>query len=350
MTNYHIINSLTRGGAEIQLFEYLKKSKHNNIVIILKKDNNDLLDLLTTINIQVFIYNLADYSILNLISFWKFLFYAKGNYYCWLYHSALLSSFPLFFKRNVFWLIHHAYPKDITFSFSLRLIVNALKPLSYIVPKNICFCSISGMKNHISFGFSKSKSLLINNGYDFNKFSQKKSRFTDTIKNKKGDIVLGMIARWHPVKDHEILLKAISKTKNYHLVLAGKDLNKENLELSIILNELDIQNKVTLLGQIEDPHEIYNDLDLTILTSKFEAFPNVMIESLASKTPFISFDIGDISMYLDEKFIIKERSEQGILDKLAEFQREIPIISSEVLDSFKSKFSIENLTKNLDNL
>ena len=159
-----------------------------------------------------------------------------------------------------------------------------------------------------------------------------------------------MIARWHPVKDHEILLKAISKTKNYHLVLAGKDLNKENLELSIILNELDIQNKVTLLGQIEDPHEIYNDLDLTILTSKFEAFPNVMIESLASKTPFISFDIGDISMYLDKKFIIKERSEQGVLDKLDEFQRDLPIISSEVLDSFKSKFSIENLTKNLDNL
>lgn len=344
--NYHIINSIQRGGAEVQLFEYLKKTKKNSTIVILKNTNNDLEESIQSLNIPIIEFALQNFNILNLFKFWFFLITKKGSFYCWLYHSCFFSIPVLLFKKKTYWLIHHAYPKDHTLSFFLKITLPILSIFSKFVPRKILFCSKIGMVNHINIGFSKKLSKLVYNGYDFDFFNKNR-----VFKNKlNSKIKVGLVGRWHPVKDHEIMLKAISFVSNIQLHLIGYGLTKENKELNKLISFYKIENRVVLSGLKDNPLEIYENLDFVFLTSKFEAFPNVMIESIASGIPFFSFDIGDISLHLPKKFIIEPRNSNSLINKLKSLEDESNVLSEDFIKYFKNKFSIQKLVNQLDNI
>lgn len=345
--NYHIINSIQRGGAEIQLLEYLKKTTTKNTIIILKNTNNDLEEAIRSLNIPVKQFGLQNFNILNLFKLWFFLISKKGSFYCWLYHSCFFSIPILLFKKKTYWLIHHADPNDYNFSFFLKKILPFLSVFSNFIPTKILFCSNSGMNNHIKFGFSKKKSKLVYNGYDFDYFNININK----SKNKNNSIIkVGLVGRWHPVKDHKIMLKAVSAVDNIQLHLIGYGLTKENKELNNLISIYNIENRVVLSGLKENSFEIYQDLDFVFLTSRTEAFPNVMIESIASGIPFFSFDVGDISMHLPKKFIIKHRNLDSLINKLKSLKNESNELSSDFIEYFKKEFSIHRLVNKIDNL
>ena len=86
----------------------------------------------------------------------------------------------------------------------------------------------------------------------------------------------------------ESFAKIQSKFPNLRLKIIGKgslekDLKKKAKDLSIL-------NKVDFLGFQKDliPYYLYSKA--TILTSHYEGYPNVLIESIAMNTPVVSFD------------------------------------------------------------
>ncbi|MNY39054.1 alpha-1,4-N-acetyl-D-galactosaminyltransferase [compost metagenome] len=60
---------------------------------------------------------------------------------------------------------------------------------------------------------------------------------------------------------------------------------------SLLLNELDKHGiKYTYEYKCNDMVALYNRARVTILTSYYEGYPNVLVESIACGTPVVSFD------------------------------------------------------------
>jgi len=54
--------------------------------------------------------------------------------------------------------------------------------------------------------------------------------------------------------------------------------------------QLEIANQVSFIGQIDDLGDVFHEASLFVLASRYEGFPNVLVEAMASGLPVISFD------------------------------------------------------------
>ena len=117
-----------------------------------------------------------------------------------------------------------------------------------------------------------------------------------TLKNKEAieeaNFILAVGRMNDEVKQFDKLILAYSKSglpgKNIKLLLVGegKNLTKYN-ELA---KELGVHDLVIFKGAVENPFPYYKQALFTVLSSKNEGFPNVILESLAVGTPVISYD------------------------------------------------------------
>lgn len=92
-------------------------------------------------------------------------------------------------------------------------------------------------------------------------------------------------------KDHRTLLEAFAlvlKDMQAHLTLVGDGPLKSSILEDIKLHNL-IKN-VTLTGFVQNPFGYVYHSDLFVLSSKYEGFPNVLLEAMALHTPIVSTD------------------------------------------------------------
>ncbi len=94
------------------------------------------------------------------------------------------------------------------------------------------------------------------------------------------------------VKQFDKLILAYSKSilpsNKIHLILIGEGENL--LKYSRISEALGLKDLVIFKGFVDNPFQYYHKAIYTVLSSKNEGFPNVIMESLASETPVISFN------------------------------------------------------------
>ena len=94
------------------------------------------------------------------------------------------------------------------------------------------------------------------------------------------------------VKQFDHLIDAYSKSilpkKNIKLIILGDGKNK--IVLQKLALDLGVQNSVIFKGFCENPYAYMKNALFMVLSSKNEGFPNVIIESLATGTPVVSYD------------------------------------------------------------
>lgn len=128
-----------------------------------------------------------------------------------------------------------------------------------------------------------------------------------TINNPISDKFTNMslIDNQTEVEDYILCVGRLESQKSFHYAIesfAKIIVNYPNLKLKIIgqgsqfnqlvllSKSLGIDNKVEFLGFKSDMVNYYKHAKLTLLTSEYEGFPNVLIESIALGTPVVSFD------------------------------------------------------------
>lgn len=156
----------------------------------------------------------------------------------------------------------------------------------------------------MTFGIEANKISTILNGIDFHVKPRKIYKRSDFGLNEN-DFVIMQIARLDPVKNHKTAFKALKqlldKSTEFQLVLVG-DGALEN-DLKNLAKEMNISENVHFLGYRNDIPELLTLCDITILTSRSESFPLVLLESARAKKPVISTDVGDVkSLIPDDRY------------------------------------------------
>ena len=194
--------------------------------------------------------------------------------------------------------------------------------LSKRVPKRIICCAEKAVEVHGSIGYDTSKMTVIANGYDLSSLHSIPNSQAQLSK-ELGDVfpLIGMVGRFDPQKDHFGLLEAFTIVKktgiSHKLVLVGFEINTSNVALIEKIQILGLKDEVLLLDQRNDIPTIMNSLDLHVLSSSSEGFPNVLAEAMACNTPCVTTDVGDAALIVgDTGWVVPAKNPQALADAI----------------------------------
>jgi glycosyltransferase involved in cell wall biosynthesis len=308
MIKFHIITGLNDGGAEAVLFRLVCKDDPSNHHVISMMGEGKYGPLLREIGTQVTCLNMprGRLTLSGLMLIWRLLRIGKPSVVqTWMYHADFVGGIIARLARvpRVCWGIHHTKLEPDKSTRSTIWIAWLNSRLSVWVPHKIVCCAEKSREVHVSLGYTSETMVVIPNGYDLQLFKRNahaRHRLRLELGVLESDCLLGMVARFDPLKDHANLISALSKLinngVNVRCVLVGAGLTNDN---SVIMGHIvanGLESKVMLLGQRNDIPDLMGALDVHVLSSSAEAFPNVLAEAMACGTPCVTTDVGDAAL------------------------------------------------------
>lgn len=233
----------------------------------------------------------------------------------------------------------------------------------------------------VNYELPEEKIIVIYNGINLVKVLDNSKEKVDDVNFEKNKVIIN-VGRMTYAKGQWHLLRVLSKIKeeipNILLVIIG-DYEKDNMEpiLTRIIERFNLHENVKLLGYRSNPYKYMKNSDLFVLTSIFEGFGAVLVESLAVGTPIISTACGgpneiliegESNSYsekdtikspfgkLVEKFDGKILIEEELTVQEEKIAREIILTlksekyDKDILYKRSKKFSIDSMMKSYENL
>lgn len=112
------------------------------------------------------------------------------------------------------------------------------------------------------------------------------------------DVVLGNIASISPRKGHAVLIKAFKLMReslpSAKLVIAGNEDANTKAGLLKLIKELNLSKDIIFLGKQEKLANVFNVMDIFILSSFIEGIPLAVIEAMYMNIPVIATDVGGL--------------------------------------------------------
>lgn len=109
-------------------------------------------------------------------------------------------------------------------------------------------------------------------------------------------ILLGAVGRLSEEKGFDHLINAVYRlVRSGHqvgLLIAGEGHLRQSLQQQI--RELQLEDRVRLVGFLKDPRELYRAIDVFVLSSLREGLPNVVLEAMASARAVVTTSVNGI--------------------------------------------------------
>ncbi len=163
--------------------------------------------------------------------------------------------------------------------------------------------------------------------------------------------ILGVGRMKDNIKQFDKLIQCYAQSnlpsQNVKLVLIGDGPFKPKLEL--LAKQLILTDYVVFMGTVANPFPYYAKALFTVLTSKNEGFPTVLLESLACRTPVVAFDCqsgpSEIIKNRENGLLVENQNQQKMIQALNEMfeNNALYLHCKENAAASVAKFSLDNI-------
>lgn len=227
----------------------------------------------------------------------------------WMYHGNLGATIAWLLGRRcrLFWGI-----RQTLYGLSLeRWLTRQLIRLGAVLsrlPQRLIYNSRLSAEQHGAIGYAADRAMVIPNGFDLLRFhpdAVRRRRKRTELGLAPDGLVVGVVARNHPMKDHRSLVEAAVRVRQdlpgVLFLLAGSGIDRSNARLVRLIAGHELEGNFVLLGEVRDTENLYPAMDVCALSSSWgEAFPNVLGEAMASGVPCVATDVGEAPMILGD--------------------------------------------------
>ena len=219
----------------------------------------------------------------------------------WMHHgnlAAMLGVLSGAAHAPVIWGVHHSITRLGDEKALTRGILRLSAKLSSRTAA-ICYCSRVAADDHERIGFDADRRVVIPNGTDcvvFAPSGDAGARLRQMIGIAAERIVIGHVARFHPMKDQIALVRAaarlIAERRDVQVVFIGEGHRDGPVRQQA--RALGIDARVSTLGVRDDVATLLPGFDVFALSSAWgEAFPLSVGEAMACGVPVVATAVGD---------------------------------------------------------
>jgi len=209
-------------------------------------------------------------------------------------------------------------------------------------------------------------------GLDLRKFAEekkeKRSKFRSQHNLPENYIVIGIVGRLVPIKNHYLLIDAIQQIKSkinrsFELMIVGDGSERENLikyvqekNLSYRTNPLGSPADVYFTSWIKEMDGAYAAMDIVALSSKNEGTPVSLLEAQAAGKFVVSTNVGGVKdiVHPSAGIIVEdfnvESFANALLKAIESFEKVNYQIENIVSPKIIEQYSYTRLIENMDNL
>ena len=321
--------SLDVGGIEKALVTLLNKlqEKGYDITLVLEKKEGIFLEELNQ-QIQVIKFtpnndkNILKRKFLNLIQQIKFALKYK-NKFDFAASFATYSNSSAFVSRTAsrnscLW-GHSDYLT--VFENNIDNMNKFFKEKKYNKFKHIVFVSKKGKESFISvFPEMKEKTILCNNLVDNKKIEELSN---EKIETEKEEISTFLNVGRHDEREKRLsrIIEVAAKLKQdeykFRILFVGDGRDTEKYKKMV--EEQNLQEQIIFLGRKQNPYPYFKISDCVILTSDYEGYPVVFLESMILNKPIITTKVSDYEDVEGKYGYVTRKETQDIYEKMKQF-------------------------------
>jgi glycosyltransferase involved in cell wall biosynthesis len=285
----------------------------------------------------------------------------------WMYHANLLGTVGarLAGVRRLAWNVRTSNFVGPDPSRQTRLTNRLCAALTRtpLGPKVVVANARAGVAAHTAQGYRPPRWEVIPNGFDLECFKPDPG-VRERVRQELGiplDVpVVGLLARFDPMKDHASFFRAASDVRKQvsgtHLLLAGSGVDGANARLRELVAGERLDDSVHLLGERKDAPALLAALDVYVSSSAYgEGFSNAIGEAMASGVPCVVTDVGDSAAIVGETgTVVPPRDPEalaaaiaGILGRPAEERQRLGAAARERV---QREFSLVEITRQYEHL
>jgi glycosyltransferase involved in cell wall biosynthesis len=239
----------------------------------------------------------------------------------WMYHGNLAATVAAWACSSpLVWGVRQSLADFAGTSWSTRAVIRAGARLSRR-PEAILYNSRVSLEQHTALGYRHERAEVLPNGFDtvaFHPDPAAGDRLRRTIGLPRTAALVGCVARFHPVKGHDILFfeafRAVSDSRpDCHLVLAGAGTTPGTPALEAAIAERGLSGRVSGLGEIDDVAQVAAAFDVLVQPSRGEGFPNAVGEAMACGVPVVATRVGETETLVGDAGIVVPEGDAAAL-------------------------------------
>lgn len=362
----HVITGLAVGGAEMALYRLILASRgsdYTHTVIALTPEGGMYARFIES-GIKLVVLDFRRVPLWQLLRLYRLMRTLRPDIVqTWLYHADLLGGLAARMAgiRNIIWGIRTT-DVDGGCARATRIVRQLCAALSRLVPHTIVCVAEAARRSHSLIGYDETRMQVVCNGFDLSRLTASKGQ-REQLRQQCGfapdAIVLGTLGRFNLDKDHGNFVTAAGQLARRHerlrFLMIGKDLDSHNTTLMRWIDDTGYADRFVLLGERSDVSVCLAAMDIFCLSSRTEAFPNVVGEAMAMGLPCVATDVGDVAVLMADTGVLVPKANpealaSGVAGLVAQGSRHREQLGQRARARIHSMFTIDSVRRRFEGI